>query len=258
MRPIEQKIKQRMSEAVVRSYFKPWHKRTWAKVLFFFLAIIFILVVYFIYLTASSFIHLRKGDIYNQQIGAWITPVQFENNQKALADLLSDDDPWLGAEKPLIFVVAYESLACPFCKADQAEIKKMLGQFGTFVRFVTKDFPTEGLHPNVFEAHLAAGCANEQGKYWEFRDKAYANQGNFSRDNFKTWARELGLDSAKFNKCLDEDKYNQEIRQDYAEGVQAGVIGTPSYVINGNIIPGAIGFDMWKEIVAYILNENYK
>ena len=188
---------------------------------------------------------------------SWISQDQFVANQKLVAEVVTEDDPWLGATEPLVFIVAYESLACPFCKADQPEIKKMLAEFGGVVRFVTKDFPTEGLHPDVFSAHLAAGCANEQGKYWEYRDLLFANQGNFKNDNLKKLAGQLGLNSRDFNQCLDQDKYNQEIRQDYASGVQVGAIGTPSYVVNGNLIPGSISFDMWKKIIAFILSEGY-
>lgn len=258
MSNFDQKIKERMDNVVVRHYFKPWHKRFWGRALIVLAAIFVLVFIFFIYKVAFSFVHIRKGDIWNREVGVWVSPEQFKTNQEAIANLITDDDPWLGAKDPLIFIVAYDSMACPFSKADQPEIKKMLAEFGSTVRFVVKDFPTEGLHPNVFEAHLASGCANEQGKYWEYRDLLFANQGNFKRDNLKVLAKQLGLDNKKFDECLNTDKYNQEIRQDYAGGVQADVIGTPSYVINGNLIPGAISFDNWKKIIGYILKEGYK
>ncbi|PWB38550.1 MAG: hypothetical protein C3F02_03435 [Parcubacteria group bacterium] len=254
---LEEKIKARLDDARVRRYFKPWYRRTWGRVLLIFLAVILSLVLYFIYLTISNYIHIRRGDIYSQKEAAWLTPEQYQQVQKEKTELITEDHPWLGAKEPLIFIAAYESLACPYCKGDQPEIKKMLAEFGTVVRFITVDFPTEGLHPNVFEAHLAAACANEQGKYWEYRELLFANQENFKRDNLKTLAKQLGLDMAKFTPCLDQDKYNQKIRENYASGVQAGVIGTPSYIINGNLIPGAINYDTWKQIIAYILKENF-
>lgn len=254
---LDQVIKERMAEAVARSYYRPWHRRMGGRFFLLFLGLIGFGLVYFAYLTVSSVSHIRRGDIYNRDIGTWISEDQFVANQKLVAEVVTEDDPWLGASEPLIFVVAYESFACPFCKADQPEIKKMLAEFGSIVRFVTKDFPTEGLHPDVFSAHLAAGCAQDQGKYWEYRDLLFANQGDFKKDNLKKLASQLGLNARDFNQCLDQDKYNQEIRQDYASGVQAGAIGTPSYVINSNLIPGAISFDMWKKIIAFILKEGY-
>ena len=48
-------------------------------------------------------------------------------------------------------------------------------------------------------------------------------------------------------------KYGNEIRQDKAEGVDLGVEGTPTYVVNGNVIPGGISYEMWEEIIGYIL-----
>lgn len=254
---LEQKIKARLDDVRVRHYYKPWPKRLWGRIIIILLVVIAVSVLYFIYLTFNSWNHIRKGDVYSPEAGIWVSQDQFIKNQQDIADIISDDDPWLGAKEPLVFIVAYESMSCPFCKADQPEIKKLLADFGTTVRFVTKDFPTEGLHPNVFNAHLAAGCANEQSKYWEYRDLLFANQDNFKRDNLKALAKQLGLDMSKFVPCLEQDQYNQEIRQDYASGVQVGVIGTPSYLINGNLIPGSINFETWKKIIAYILKETY-
>ena len=55
----------------------------------------------------------------------------------------------------------------------------------------------------------------------------------------------------------DSEKFAKEIRQDYADGVQAGVVGTPSYLINGHLIPGSISYEMWEEIIGFILKETY-
>lgn len=254
------RIKQRLADAVVNSYYKVWHKRWWGRLLIILLVLISLAFMYLFYLVVQNISHLQKGDIYNKESRVWITPEQWRQSQQATTELLTDDDPWLGSEEPLVYVVAYESFGCPFCKDNQSDIKKLLQKFSPIVRFIVKDFPTEGMHPNVLNAHLAAGCANEQGKYWEYRDVLYANQAttenpeNFSKNNLNQLAKQVGMNMQQFELCLNQEKYNQEIRQDYASGVQAGAVGTPSYLINGNLIPGEIKFEVWEKIIAYIIN----
>ena len=254
------KVKQRLADAVAKSYYKTWYKRWWGRLLIVLIIVLIIAMIYLLFLIINNIRHIQRGDIRIPATGQWISESQFRENQKETAERLTEDDPWLGAVEPIINVVVYESFGCPYCKENQVDIKQLLQQFSAVVRLIVKDFPNEGTHPNVMNAHLAAACANEQGKYWEYRDVLYDNQAteetpeNFSKDNLKKLAKSTGLNMQQFNKCLDEDKYDQEIRQDFAGGVQIGVVGTPTYLINGNLIPGEIKFDIWQKIVAYILN----
>lgn len=255
---VQTKIKARMEDAVVKSYYKPWRKRWWGLTLIIALVLVIAGVIYFSFLTFRSLRHIQNGEIYNSAANLWMTPEQLADSQKLAADLLSDDDPWLGAEQPLVNIVAYEDFGCPFCKENQADIKKLMGKFGSIVRFITKDFPNEGLHKGAFDAHLAAGCADDQGRYWEYHDLLYKNQGEeFTRSQLKDLAKTLGLDMLQFNDCLDTDKHNQEVRQDYASGVNLGVAGTPSYLINGSLIPGEITYDKWEQIIGFIVKGEY-
>lgn len=258
------KVKKRLAEAVVKSYYKSWYQRWWGRVALIILGLLLLLFVYFIYLTIQNINHLRNGDIRNDLSRTWVTEAQFRENQKLSTELLTGDDPWLGAEEPIVYVVAYESFGCPYCQDNQVDIKQLLQKFSSIVRFIAKDFPGEGLHPNVMNAHLAAACANEQGRYWEYRDVLYANQAteetpeNFSKDNLNILAKGVGLNMQQFKLCLDEEKYAQEIRQDFASGVQIGAVGTPSYLINGNLIPGEIKFDIWEKIIGFIIKSEQK
>ncbi|MFA5126929.1 MAG: DsbA family protein [Patescibacteria group bacterium] len=258
---LDTRLKQRMAEAVSHSYYKPWRKRWWGILIMIFIVAAVLAVMYFIYLLSVQFQHFSKGDIYNKQTGMWITEGQYRENQKMFNETLTGDDPYLGSQEPLVYVIAYDSFACPYSKDNQVDIQQMIAKYGKFVRFIVKDFPTEGLHPNVTNAHLAADCANEQNKYWEYRDLLYANQPDdanpdaFSKANLEALAEKVGVNKKQFKNCLDTEKYNQEIKQDFASGVQMGVVGTPSYVINGNLIPGEIKFDVWQKVLAYIVED---
>lgn len=98
-------------------------------------------------------------------MGKWISAEQYQENQQLVNDLLTEDDPALGSDQPLVYIVAYQSFGCPFSKDNQADIKAMTDKFGPIISFVFKDFPTESLYENVFQAHLAASCAQEQGHF---------------------------------------------------------------------------------------------
>ena len=252
---LNKQIKKRMADAVVHSYYKSWYKRWWGKLLLFLVILTVIGILYFAVLVANYHGHNSKGDVYVAETGEWITREEFLDNRKAIGELISEDDPWLGAEEPLIYVVAYESFGCPFCKQAEEDVKKMMADYAGVVRFIAKDFPTEGLHLGVFDAHLAAACANEQGAYWEYRDILYERQTEFKSYQLKEWADELGLNKAKFNKCFDDEKYSSEIRQDYVNGIQAGVVGTPSYLVNGALIQGRIPIENWVKVIAYLLQQ---
>lgn len=256
---MDQEIKKRLSQAVSKSYYRRWYKRWWGRLIIIFLFLALASTIYLVVRVVNQYQHLKNGDTYIEASGTWITKSQFEEGKEKILESITDDDPWLGAEDPVIYVVAYESFGCPFCKDNQPDIRQLIAKFGSIVRFVSKDFPTEGLHPNVLNAHLAANCANEQGKYWEYRDLLYANQATeanperFIKENLLTLSRQVGVNNTQFKNCLDSEKYLQEIKQDVASGYNVKVVGTPSYVVNGSLIEGEIKFAVWEEIVGFIL-----
>lgn len=248
--PIDKDIKKRLADAVAKSYFVPWHKRWWGKVFLVLAVFLVLFLAYFGYTIVDNVRYLAKGYVYDRNSGIWVSPEQYGESQRITAEFLKDNDPWIGSDQPALFIVAYESFTCPHCKASQADIKQFMAKYGSVVLFVVKDYPLEGVDEYALEAHLSAACAEEQGSYWEYRDILYDNQEDFSISNFKEWANDLGLNENQFNACLDNKKYAYEIRQDVAEGQQINVPGTPSYMVNGALIPGHIPFSTWEQILA--------
>ena len=83
-------------------------------------------------------------------------------------------------------------------------------------------------------------------------DKLYQNQDRLTDLDIKVYALEVGLDITKFNKCFEGRKYKDEIEVDRADGIAAGVTGTPTFFINGKKIAGAIPMQLWEEILARV------
>lgn len=164
------------------------------------------------------------------------------------AKSLPDDDPSLGNPAAPVTVVEFGDFQCPFCgrffKTVEAQLIEKYVKTGQ-VKFVYRDFAFLGDESNW--AAEAANCANEEGKYWQYHDYLYShqkgeNEGAFSKENLKQFARELGLNGNQFDMCLDSDKYAKEIEKDTVDGRTAGVSGTPTSFVNGRIITGAVPF----------------
>jgi protein-disulfide isomerase len=87
----------------------------------------------------------------------------------------------------------------------------------------------------------------------EMHNKLFINQDNQSVPALKRYASELGLDTEKFNTCLDSNKYRDEVLQDLNAGLAAGVGGTPTFFINDNKVEGVIPLETFKQIVDQLL-----
>ncbi len=89
--------------------------------------------------------------------------------------------------------------------------------------------PLTNIHPLAIKAAEAAHCAEEQGQYWEMRDRIFSNQR--SLEPWNSHAEALGMNVGKFEKCMNSDKYADAVKADLAEAQKAGATGTPSFVV---------------------------
>jgi protein-disulfide isomerase len=147
-----------------------------------------------------------------------------------------------------IEIVEFSDFQCPYCQRANPTVKQVLQTYGDRIHFVYRHFPL-GNHPNARPAAEAAQCAAEQGKFWEYHDHLFANQSRLGDADLKQSAAELGLDSAKFNACVDTHKYKTQVEADMKAGEEAGVNGTPAFFVNGRMIGGAQPFDAFKRII---------
>jgi protein-disulfide isomerase len=105
------------------------------------------------------------------------------------------------------------------------------------------------MHQFAMPAAVAAMAANEQGKFWEYHDKLFANQQKMTRDDFLRYAKELNLDLAKFTKDLDSGKYKTQIDADANEAMTLGASGTPAFFVNGRFVNGAKPFTEFAKVI---------
>ena len=145
-----------------------------------------------------------------------------------------DDDPLKGDQKARLVLVEFSDYQCPFCarfvRETLPEIDKNYIKTGK-LKYVFRDFPITSAHKDAFKAALAAGCALDQGKFWEMHDRLFENQTAFTVYNLTQSAAAIGLDKDKFQKCLSNNEYETEIQNDFAEGLKAGVNQTPIFFL---------------------------
>ncbi len=151
-----------------------------------------------------------------------------------------DDDPFIGQDDAPVTIIEFTDYQCPFCgrhfTQTYSQIKANYIDTGK-VKYVSRDFPLS-FHPFAQKASEASECADDQGKFWEMHDKLFEQQAAWSGvadavGTFKQYAKDLGLNSASFDDCLDSDKYKEEVTKDQADGSASGIDGTPGFWILG-------------------------
>lgn len=103
------------------------------------------------------------------------------------------------------------------------------------------------------DAAQASDCALDQGKFWQYHDTLFANQkaensGGFSRDRLKLIAKDIGLDTATFNQCLDSNKHAQDVTNQTNQAVADGFPGTPGFLVNAQKVTYS-GYDSLKSAI---------
>jgi protein-disulfide isomerase len=166
-----------------------------------------------------------------------------------------------------VTVIEFSDFQCPFCSRFWNQTLPQIKQeYQDKVRFVYRDFPLTSIHEWAEKAAEAAECADDQDKFWEYHDLIFANQNALSEQlqteglsavltTFRSYASDLGLDTAPFNDCLDSGKYTSEVQKDLQDGQSYGVTGTPAFFINGQLVSGAQPFANFKTVIDTALEE---
>ena len=158
--------------------------------------------------------------------------------RKDIAVQVRPDDPVRGAAKATVTVVEFSDFQCPFCSRAVQPVKELESAFGSDVRVVWKHLPLS-FHPNAMPAAIAAEAARQQGKFWEMHDKLFANQQALSEAAYVQYAKELKLDLARFQATLKDPATRKRVDEDAAAAGAAGVTGTPTFVVNGEVVVGS-------------------
>jgi protein-disulfide isomerase len=140
--------------------------------------------------------------------------------------------PMKGAASGKVTLVEFADYECPHCKRLQPVLRQVLDEFKGDVKLYFKHYPLPQ-HTNARLAAEAAVAAQKQGKFWQYEDKLWANQDSLSPAEMEKYAKESGLDLAKFRQDLDDKATKERVQKDRSDGAALGLSSTPTLYING-------------------------
>ena len=171
---------------------------------------------------------------------------QARKNTKALIG----DSPVMGASNRQIVMLVFSDFQCPFCATANKGVKEFMAKHKDKVTLVYKHFPLTQIHPEALPAARAAWAANKQGKFWEYHDALFANQAKLGEAFYLETATNLKLDTTKFNS--DRKVADNFIVQDFQLGRKIGIDGTPTFIINGEVVTGAASLADLEKALAQV------
>jgi predicted DsbA family dithiol-disulfide isomerase len=155
--------------------------------------------------------------------------------------------PAKGSAKPAVTIVEFSDFECPYCAEVQRTLKQLMQNYGNDVRLVFKHMPLEG-HRNSLPAARAAYCAAEQDRFWQYHDALFASS-NLSPAVFDAIAGNLGLGLEKFQACRNSEHSRAAVTRDIETARLFRIESTPSFIVNGKLVKGALSFADFQKII---------
>lgn len=164
-----------------------------------------------------------------------------------------------------VTLTEYGDFGCSACYQYFPTLQAVKEQFKGQVKFQFRNFPLQSLHPNAFAAARAAEAAHLQGKFWEMHDTLYNpavwqiwSESKNPNPEFEKYAKQLGLDVAKFKTDFASSRVNNVVNADVAAGNKLDITATPTFLIDGKKLepsPGNSVAEFEKVIKAAIANK---
>lgn len=165
-------------------------------------------------------------------------------------------EPSRGPDDAKVTIVEYSDFQCPFCsRGYQIVEEQVMPEYKDKVKFYFKNLPLKSIHPWAEGAAIAAGCAQQQSGdgFWKVYHSLFKNQRDINQDNLKEkvtqFAKDAGLDEAKFTQCFDSKASQAQVDKDLEEATAIGANSTPTFFINGRRLEGAQPFESFKSII---------
>ena len=202
---------------------------------------------------------LKSGDISagdHNFIESYTTSVDLASEpvRDGVFDVITTDDPSLGNSTAAVTIVEFADFQCPYSQEASLVLRELALKYPNDVYYVYRDFPLSDIHPLSQMAAESGECAADQGMFWPFHDKVYQNQNRLETDSFVQFAQQLNMDVDLFESCLTSGKHTDEVIEDYLDGLEASVRGTPTFFLNGNRIAGSIPADVLDSLVQSVIS----
>ncbi|GAA4425800.1 Na+/H+ antiporter NhaA [Georgenia halophila] len=138
-----------------------------------------------------------------------------------------------GADDAPFTVVEYLDFQCPFCARATGMWVDMRDHFGDRIRYVVRHLPLEDVHPQAFDAAIAAEAAARQGRFWDMHDLLFSHQARLDPEDLRGYAEQLGLDMGRFDADVTDGAVRERVLEDVRSARASGARGTPTFFLNG-------------------------
>lgn len=138
-----------------------------------------------------------------------------------------------------VTVVEYGDFECPYCAAAAPVLRQLVEESEGRVRLIFRNFPLPSVHPHALTAALAAEAAGAQGAYWRMHDLLFTKQDRLDDRSLAAYAEHLGLDGSR---VVGEaaQVFGDKVEADFSAGLDEGVSGTPTLIIDGEPYSGRV------------------
>src|SRR3989338_8464463 len=181
---------------------KPWFKTWWGGL------ILSLLTIILIFLVAAGFYVYSAVKAAKKPVGLKLSGQQY--------NAATGDHYWTGSAKPKITIVEFGDFACPFSEQSFPTVREISLKYKNDIKFIWRDYPVVTEYSALLA--LAGRCAGEQGLFWPMHDKLFQNQGVNTADQLSALANQIGADTARFNDCVNKQKYLPQIKKDLSDG----------------------------------------
>lgn len=206
-----------------------------------------------------------RGERVNQDQDAWIAEGNvlvmgrmydlnedpYEKNWKKIS---LSNVPTTGAPEAKVTIVEYSDFQCPFCSQAHQTVKQLLQDYNGKVKLMYKHFPLN-IHNWAEDAAVASTCAYQQNpeSFWKLEDFFFTNQKTLTKDTLNAkvieFATTANLNKDQLQKCMTERSTLDTVKANMAEATSLGLNSTPSFIVNGRPLIGAVGLEQFKQVV---------
>ncbi len=166
--------------------------------------------------------------------------IHFTDPEQLSEPTVTIADPSLGPDTAKITLVNFGDYQCPACADLETSLVALREEYGDDLRIIWKDMPNTALHSEALTAAVAAQCADDQDKFWEYHEQLMLNQANLSSELYTTLAADLGLKDRAFSRCLEDQATLPLVQRGFEEGLALGITATPTIFVNNERYTGSM------------------
>lgn len=183
----------------------------------------------------------------------WVVSIPTMPNVASRSPSPNLTDPAKGPSDARVKLIVFSDFQCPYCRDWTSVANQITDKYGSSVQIVWKDYPNATAHPEARKAAIAARCAQQQFKFWEYHDVLYSHQNDLGPALYSDIAKELSLNDAVFSTCLEKGATAGLVDGNIREAVQFGVSATPTIFIGRYVMNEVPSFNEIDSLISTLL-----